>query len=261
MDGAGASEGASAGTSAESGAGVILVTGASRGIGRGVALTAAKAGYAVGVNYRTREEAAQTVVAEIEAAGGRAIALQADVAEADAVEAMVDRLGEAFGPMTAIVNNAGDVARRQPLDEMPLDDIERLVSVNLMGTIHGMRAATRVFKANGGGGIVNVGSEAGRFGGNRISVYAATKAAVGMLTVGAARELAAHNIRVNAVSPGTILTDALAQEGEAVLDNLRRTLPMGRIGEPEEVGEAVLWLLSPAASYVSGTVLPISGAR
>jgi len=240
---------------------VILVTGASRGIGRGIAVAAGRAGYAVGVNYLRSSQAAETVVEEIQANGGRAIALQGDIADATSAVELVTKTCKAFGPLTALVNNAGDVPTRQPFDEMPLRDIERVMAVNLMGTVYCMRAAIDVFKTNGGGSIVNVGSEAGRFGGNRISAYAASKAAVGMLTVGTARELAGYDIRVNAVSPGTILTDALIAEGEETMENLRRTLPMGRIGAPSEVADTVLWLLSPAASYVSGSVVSVSGAR
>ena len=240
---------------------VVLVTGASRGIGRGIAVAAARAGYAVGVNYHRSAEAAAEVVKEIEVSGGRALAIEADISDADAVTEMVRLTCDTFGPLKALVNNAGQVPTRGNFDEMPIADIERIIAVNLMGTIYCMRAAIAVFKTNGGGSIVNVGSEAGRFGGNRISAYAASKAAVGTLTVGTARELAAHNIRVNAVSPGTILTDALAAEGADVLNTLRQSLPMGRIGDPSEVADVVLWLLSPSASYVSGAVVPISGAR
>ena len=240
---------------------VVLVTGGSRGIGRGIAVAAARAGYAVGVNYHRSAEAASKVVKEIQAAGGRALAIKADISDADAATEMVRLTCDAFGPLKALVNNAGHIPARGNFDEMPIADIERVMAVNLMGTIYCMRAAIAVFKTNGGGSIVNVGSEAGRFGGTRISAYAASKAAIGMLTVGTARELAAHSIRVNAVSPGTILTDALAAEGADVLNTLRQSLPMGRIGDPSEVADAVLWLLSPSASYVSGAVVPISGAR
>jgi len=240
---------------------VILVTGASRGIGRAIAESAAGRGYAVCVNYRSAEAEARAVVETIRAGGGTALAVQADVGDPKAVDALFAEVHARLGPLTALVNNAGEIPSRQDFATMDDDAIERMVSVNLTGAMRCMRRAVERFQTHGGGGIVNVSSEAARFGGNRIAVYAATKAALSMLTVSTARELAPLGIRVNAISPGTILTDALAAEGDEALDALRRTLPMGRIGEPGEAAETVLWLLSDAASYVSGAVIPVAGGR
>jgi NAD(P)-dependent dehydrogenase (short-subunit alcohol dehydrogenase family) len=240
---------------------VVLVTGGSRGIGRGVAELAGVRGYAVGVNYHENAGAAAEVVRVIENAGGRAAAIRADVADSAAVALMFEEVRDRLGPLSALVNNAGEIPRRQDFDAMTDAQIERTIAVNLLGPIYCMRQAVAVFKAGGGGSIVNVGSEAGRFGGNRISAYAASKAALATLTVGTARELGQHGIRVNTVSPGTILTDALAAEGEEALRCLEATLPAGRIGTPAEVAEAVLWLMSDASSYVSGSMLSVSGAR
>jgi NAD(P)-dependent dehydrogenase (short-subunit alcohol dehydrogenase family) len=240
---------------------VLLVTGASRGIGRAIAELGARRGYAVAVNYLNARAQADAVVDSIQAAGGTAAAFRADIGDAAATDALFEKVSAELGPLSALVNNAGEIPSRQDFATMSDADIERMVDVNLLGAMRCMRRAIDQFTQPGGGAIVNVSSEAARFGGNRIAVYAATKAALSMLTVSTARELAPLGIRVNAVSPGTILTDALAAEGDAVLDNLSRTLPMGRIGRPDEVAETVLWLLSDAASYVSGAVLPISGAR
>jgi NAD(P)-dependent dehydrogenase (short-subunit alcohol dehydrogenase family) len=240
---------------------VVLVTGASRGIGRGIAKLAGARGWAVGVNYRVNVEAADEVVGAIEAAGGCAVAVRADVADANAVAAMFNEVQARFGRVTALVNNAGEVPMRQDFDAMSDEAINRTIAVNLLGPINCMRRATALFKEAGGGDIVNIGSEAGRFGGNRISIYAATKAALAALSVGTARELGRYDIRVNTVSPGAILTDALGAEGEEALDRIRSTIPSGRIGAPEEVAEAVLWLLSKQSSYVSGSLLTVSGAR
>lgn len=240
---------------------VVLVTGASRGIGRGVAELAGARGYAVGVNYLENSEAAAEVVQTISASGGRAVSVQADVADPSAVAAMFEDVRARLGPITALVNNAGEIPKRQDFDQMTDAAIQRTIAVNLLGPIYCMRQAITVFKAGGGGSIVNIGSEAGRFGGNRISTYAASKAALATLTVGTARELGQYGIRVNTVSPGTILTDALAAEGEEALRRMEATLPAGRIGTPTEVAEAVLWLLSSESSYVSGSMLSVSGAR
>lgn len=240
---------------------VLLVTGASRGIGRAIAERAGQRGYAVCVNYRSAQDAAEAAVETIRSCGGTAIAVQADVGDPSSVDALFAETAERLGPLTGLVNNASQIPSRQDFSTMGEGDIDRLVSVNFTGAMRCMRRAIDQFKQTGGGAIVNVSSEAARFGGNRIAVYAATKAALSMLTVSTARELGPLGIRVNAVSPGTILTDALAAEGEEVLEGLRKTLPMGRLGTPDEAAATVLWLLSDEASYVSGAVVPVSGGR
>ena len=241
---------------------VAMVTGAARGIGRAIAVSAGHNGYAVGVNYLQSEAAADAVVAEIVEAGGRAVALQGDIADAVAVDRIFAQLGDALGPATALVANAGETPARADFDSAPIEMLERTVQVNLMGTIYCMRRAIADFRlAGNGGAIVAVSSEAARFGGKRISTYAASKAALNTLVVGTARELGQHGIRVNAVSPGTVMTDALAAEGADRLAEMAQSVPLGRVGHPDEVAETVLWLLSDAASYISGSVLTVSGAR
>ncbi|MFX4223893.1 MAG: SDR family NAD(P)-dependent oxidoreductase [Thalassobaculum sp.] len=240
---------------------VLLVTGASRGIGRAIAEHAGRRGYAVCVNYLRAQDQAEAVVEAIRSNGGTAVAVQADIGDPQSVDRLFAETAERLGPLTALVNNAGEIPSRQDFSTMDDDDIDRLVSVNFTGAMRCMRRAIAQFRETGVGAIVNVSSEAARFGGNRLAVYAATKAALSMLTVSTARELAPLGIRVNAVSPGTILTDALAAEGEEVLEGLKRTLPMGRLGTTVEAAATVLWLLSDEASYVSGAVVPISGGR
>jgi NAD(P)-dependent dehydrogenase (short-subunit alcohol dehydrogenase family) len=240
---------------------VLMVTGASRGIGRAVAIMAGSRNHAVGVNYVRDRAAADSVVAEIRQAGGRAVALQGDIADAASVERIFDQLGEAFGPLNALVANAGVTPPRMGFDEASIEDLERIVQVNLMGTIYCMRRAATDLRRAGGGAIVAVSSEAARFGGNQISTYAATKAAINALVVGTARELGRHGIRVNAVSPGVVRTDALPSGDDAQRAALERSVPLGRAGRADEVAETILWLLSDAASYVSGAALPVSGAR
>ena len=242
--------------------GVVMVTGAARGIGRAVAVAAGRQGYAVGVNYLRSETMANAVVAEIVEAGGRAVALQGDVGDAGEVNRIFDQMGEALGPATALVANAGETPARADFDSAPIETLERTVQVNLMGTIYCMRRTVADIRQSGStGAIVVLSSEAARFGGNRISTYAASKAALNTLVIGTARELGQYGIRVNAVSPGAVMTDALSAEGQHRLVEMAKSVPLGRIGHPDEVAETVLWLLSDLASYVSGTVLTVSGAR
>jgi NAD(P)-dependent dehydrogenase (short-subunit alcohol dehydrogenase family) len=235
-----------------------LVTGASRGIGAATARRLAAEGYAVCVNYHSNRDKAETLAKEI---GG--IAVQADIgAEADIVRLFAS-VEKQLGPITALVNNAAlnRTHGSGTVEEMPYELLESVFRVNTFGTIIACREAVAHMKKAGGGAIVNVTSEAARFGGNRMTHYAASKAAVNSFTIGFAREVAAHNIRVNVVSPGVIDTDAHASATPERLAGLAASIPMGRMGSPEEVAETIAWLLSDKASYVSGAQLGVTGAR
>ena len=247
-------------------AGVMIVTGGGRGIGAATARLAAQRGYAVCVNYVRNPGAAHGVIDAIRNAGGRAIAVQADVA----IEADVVRLfGEAtqqFGRLTALVNNAGILERHARLDEMDSARFERVFATNITGAFLCAREAVRHMSprhGGRGGAIVNVSSMAARLGSPGEYVdYAASKGAIDALTIGLAREVAEEGIRVNAVRPGVIYTDIHASGGEAGrVDRVKSTVPMKRGGQPDEVARAILWLASDEASYSTGTFIDVSGGR
>ena len=240
----------------------LLVTGGSRGIGAACCLGAAREGWAVGVNYRGNRAAADRVVARIAGAGGQALALAGDVAVD--VDTMLDRLEAAFGPITGLVNNAGILDKATPLTEISLERWQRIQDVNATGAFLVLqKTADRMIRAGVGGAIVNMSSMAAPLGAAGEFVdYAASKGAVESLTIGAARELGPHGIRVNAIRPGLIATDIQADTGDANrAERLAGTVPLGRAGTAEEVAEAAVWLLSDRASYVAGAILPVSGGR
>jgi len=241
---------------------VTLITGASRGIGAATARLAGARGHVVGVNYRANADAAAAVVADIEASGGRAIAVQADTSvEADVVR-LFDAVTEAFGPVTGLVNNAGIFGPRERVDALTLDDIERVLAVNVKGYILCAREAiARMSTKHGGAGgaIVNVSSGAAHRGSPGGGVlYATSKGAVNSLTIGLSQEVTGEGIRVNAVAPGLTDTDMPTEEAKA---KLGPTIPMGRVGRPEEIAEAILFLLSDEASYIAGANLRVAGGR
>jgi NAD(P)-dependent dehydrogenase (short-subunit alcohol dehydrogenase family) len=237
--------------------GVCLVTGGSRGIGAAAAHLAAARGYAVAVNYARNERAANAVVAAIRADGGRAIAIGGDVAAEEDVLRMFDLTERELGPLTALVNNAGIVGPTGPIAELTASDLTRLLAVNVTGVILCAREAVR--RMGSGSAIVNLSSLAARLGSAHEYVgYAASKAAVDTFTIGLAREVASQGIRVNAVAPGLIETEI---HSPGRLDRLRSAVPMQRCGTAEEVAEAILWLLSSASSYVTGSILEIGGGR
>ena len=245
--------------------GVALVTGGSRGIGAAVVRAAAAAGWAVCLTYRVDEAAAASVVAEVEAAGGMARAVRADNAvEADVLEAFA--AADAMGPFTALVANAGMVGTKARVEEMTFERIERTLAVNTLGTMICCREAVRRLSTRHGGrggSIVLLSSAAGRLGGSGEYVdYAASKGAVDTLTVGLAREVAAEGIRVNAVRPGVIDTDIHASGGQPDrITEMAPLLPLGRVGRPDEIAAAVVWLLGDDASYCTGTILDVTGGR
>ncbi|RTF52832.1 SDR family oxidoreductase [Serratia marcescens] len=245
---------------------VALVTGASRGIGRAAALLLARQGYAVGVNYLRDESAARQVVAEIEAQGGKALALQADVADEAQVMAMFAALDARLGTLSALVNNAGILFRQANIEQLTAERINQVLGTNVTGYFLCCREAVkRMALRHGGqgGSIVNVSSAASRLGAAGEYVdYAASKGAVDTLTIGLAREVAAQGIRVNGVRPGFIYTEMHASGGEpGRVDRVKDSLPMQRGGQPQEVAEAIAWLLSDAASYVTGTFIEAAGGR
>jgi NAD(P)-dependent dehydrogenase (short-subunit alcohol dehydrogenase family) len=237
---------------------LLVVTGGSRGIGAAIARRAARDGWAVAVNYRQDGAAAEAVVAEIAAAGGRAIAIAADAADEAGIRALFDRAEAAFGPVHGLVNNAGITGRNGALADLDTETLRRVVDVNVIGTILCAREAVRRFRAAGiEGTIVNLSSGAAQSGSPGEYVhYAATKGAVESFTIGLGRELAADGIRVNAVSPGMIRT-GIHEPGR--LERVTARIPAGRPGEPEDVAEAVSWLLSDAARYTTATVLKVAG--
>ena len=245
---------------------VAIVTGGGRGIGAETAKLAAARGCAVCVNYLRNRDAADSVVRDIASAGGRAIAVQADVAsEADVVRlfAAVDR---ELGPLTALVNNAGILERQSRVDGIDAARISRIFATNVTGAfVCAREAVKRMSTARGGGGgaIVNVSSRAAVLGAPGEYVdYAASKAALDTLTVGLAKEVAAEGIRVNGVRAGIIRTEIHASGGEpARPDRLGPTLPMQRAGDAIEVARAILWLLSDDASYTTGSIVDVSGGR
>lgn len=243
-----------------------IVTGASRGIGAAIALRCARDGYAVVVNYSQDSEGAAGVVSAIVRAGGSAVAVQGDVSRPADVVVLFDQ-AELLGPVTAVVNNAGITGNRiGPLSEVPADVIARVTEVNVTGPLLVCREAVRrmaVDTGGPGGQIINISSTATRQGSPHTWVhYAATKGAVDVLTAGLAAEVAARGIRVNAVAPGSTYTGLHAAAGMPDrIERLADTIPLGRGAEPSEVANAVSWLLSGEAAYVTGIVLPVSGGR
>ena len=244
----------------------LLITGASRGIGRACALLAAENGWSVGVNYREDAKAADAVVETIARSGGRAVALKGDVSvEADAI-GMFDAAANALGPLTAVVANAGIVAPAARLAEMSAARMRRVVEVNVLGALLTAReAARRLAKSSGGAGgsIVLISSVAARLGSPNLYIdYAASKGAVDTLTLGLAKELGPEGVRVNAVRPGMIDTEIHIGGGDP--DRARvlgATSPLGRAGAAEEIAQAAIWLISDAASYVTGALIDVSGGR
>lgn len=237
---------------------VALVTGASRGIGRAIALELAAAGAAVGVNYRSGEAEAAAVVAEVEALGGRAVALQGDVADQEAARSLVAACEEALGDLDVLVCNAG-ITRDNLIPRLSAEDWDDVLATNLSGTFYLCQAASRRMLRRRQGSIVAISSIVGVHGNAGQTNYAAAKAGQIGLVKSLARELGSRSVRVNAVAPGYIqtrLTDALPDEARTAL--LAAT-PLGRLGTPEDVAQAVRFLASDASSFVTGVVLGVDG--
>src|SRR6266516_1607586 len=245
---------------------VVVITGASRGIGAATARLAAERGHDVCVNFRTNEAAANAVVADVRAAGRRAIAVQADVASEPDVVRLFETVDATLGIVAGLVNNAGILERQTRVEDMDAARLSRVFATNVTGSFVCAREAVRRMSTRhggGGGAIVNVSSRAAQLGSPGEYVdYAASKAALDALTIGLAREVADEAIRVNAVRAGVILTDIHASGGEPGRpDRLAPAIPMKRAGEALEVARAILWLLSDEASYSTGTIIDVAGGR
>ena len=245
---------------------IVLITGASRGIGAATALLAARHGWDVAVNYSANEGAAREVMQAVQTLGRRAVAVQADVADEAQVLAMFARVDTELGQLTALVNNAGVVDRAQRLQDMSLPRWRRMFDINVIGSFLCAREAVRRMSTSEGGfggSIVNVSSAAARLGAAHQYVdYAAAKGAIDVMTLGLAHEVASQGIRVNAVRPGLIETDIHASGGQPErVARLASGVPMGRGGTADEVAEAVFWLMSEKSSYSTGAIVDVSGGR
>jgi len=245
---------------------IILITGGCRGIGKATAIKAAKKGYAVCINYKSNKAAAEELVNTIVSSGGTAIALQADISVDEDVINLFRRLDDSLGRITALVNNAGILETQSLVVNMTAERFQRVFATNVLGTfLCAKEAVKRMSLQNGGNGgaIVNVSSKASTHGGSFEYVdYASSKGAVDTFTMGLAKEVAADGIRVNGVRPGVIYTDIHASGGEAGrVDRIAPTVPMKRGGQPEEVADAILWLLGDEASYITGVLIDVTGGR
>jgi NAD(P)-dependent dehydrogenase (short-subunit alcohol dehydrogenase family) len=242
--------------------GLVIVTGGSRGIGAAICRKLGQEGYAVAVNYAARPEAAEGVVQEIVTAGGQARAFAGDVSNERDVDSLFAAAQDSFGRVVGLVNNAGIIGGSCRVDELTLEALNRTLAVNVVGTILPARAAVRVMSTRhggAGGSIVNLSSVAARLGGpGELVHYATSKGAIDTFTIGLGREVADEGIRVNAVAPGLIETE---MNPAARLARLVPNVPIKRAGVAAEVAEAVAWLISPAASYVTGTTVTVSGGR
>ena len=245
---------------------VLLVTGASRGIGAATAVLAAERGYDVAIGYRQDSDAAEIVAGQVRDRGARAVTIPGDVANEADVESMFATIDAELGTIAVLVNNAGTLERQMRVDEMTAERIERILRVNVLSVFLCCRAAVRRMStryAGAGGRIVNVSSTASRIGGGGEYVdYAASKGALDTMTLGLATEVAGEGIRVNAVRPGFIYTRIHALGGEpGRVDRFKTTVPMRRGGEADEVARTILWLASDEASYCTGSLLDVSGGR
>ena len=245
---------------------IVIITGAGRGIGAATAVLAAERGYAVCVNYLRNRAAADAVVNAIERTGGKAIAVAADVSVETDVIRLFETVDRTWGPLTALVNNAGILDRQMRVEDMSVDRLNRIFATNITGYFLCAREAVRRMStkhAGAGGAIVNVSSGAARLGAPGEYVdYAASKGAIDTMTIGLAKEVAAEGIRVNGVRPGFIYTDIHASGGEpGRVDRVKEFVPMKRGGEAVEAARAILWLLSDEASYSTGTFIDVTGGK
>ena len=245
----------------------IVVTGGSRGIGAATVRLAAARGWSVGFSYLSNDEAAEETIAAAEAAGGKALAVKGDVAKEEDVVRLFDATAEAFGPIAGVVNNAGVVIGPPgSLADMSTERLMMVIAINILGAMLVAREGVRRMatdRGGAGGSIVNVSSSAARLGGaNEYVDYAASKGALDTLTIGLAKECGPLGVRVNAVRPGLIDTEIHASGGQpGRAERLGVSTPLGRAGQAEEVAEAIVWLLSDAASYVNGALFDVTGGR
>ena len=235
-----------------------LVTGASRGIGRAIALTLAAKGYAVALNYAGSQAAAEAVKGEIEAAGGKAFTIQGDVSKAEDVDRIFKTIKEEFGQLDVLVNNAG-ITRDDLLMRMSEEDFDAVMDTNLKGTFHTIRHMSRYFLKQKSGKIINMSSVSGILGNAGQANYSASKAGVIGLTKSVARELASRRINVNAIAPGFIATDMTDAMTEEAKEKIAESIPFKRIGQPEEIAEMALFLASDKSDYITGQVFAVDG--
>ena len=243
---------------------VLLVTGGGRGIGAAISVLAGATGWSVAVNYLNNNSAAENVVDKIAGLGGTAVAIQGDIGSVEDVQHIFSEVDSVFGRLDGVVNNAAIIPESSSFLDVSFDQLVNTINTNLIGSIVCSReAAIRMSTSLGGGGgsIINISSEAGKFGGTGVPAYAASKSGLNTFTIGLARELAPNGIHVNAVSPGIIDTESNSSVNSKAFATRMASLPMGRMGTPHEVATAVMWLLSEEASYISGAILPITGGR
>jgi NAD(P)-dependent dehydrogenase (short-subunit alcohol dehydrogenase family) len=242
---------------------ISLVTGASRGIGAAIARALGRQGGAVVVHYSTHPDGAEAVCDDIRKAGGKAVAMATDMGSEQDISILFKKIDEKYGSIDTLVNNAGGIIAVKPIAEIDAATVERVLAVNLAGPIYCCREAVRRMSTARGGTILNISSMAAVLGGLPNEVhYAASKGGIDSLTIGLAREVATEGIRVNAIRPGVIDTPIHDDfHGASFAREFSHNLPMKRAGTAEEIAEAAIWLLSPAASYVTGSILNVSGGR
>ena len=243
---------------------ICIVTGASRGIGAATARLAAQRGYAVVVNFKSNESAAQAVVGSIMAAGGRGIAIKADIGDPIQIKRLFKETCDQLGTPTALVNNAAEFGKRRPIAGLNADEVSRILAVGLTGPILCISEVARLMSTESGGKggvIVNVSSQAANTGGRQLTAYVGAKGGLNAITAGLARELGPLGIRINTVSPGIIDTAQQPVQDKNSMSETIRTIPLRRLGTAADVAEAICWLLSPAAAYITGAVIPITGGR
>lgn len=239
---------------------IALITGASRGIGAATAICLAENGYDVAINYLNNQDQAEAIASKAREFGVKAITIKADLSKEAEITKMFATIDQSLGVITALVNNGGVSGGIVAVEDLNFEQLENIYQANVFGTFICSREAIKRMKKSGGA-IVNVSSLSATNGGFKMSVYSSSKAAINNFTVGLSKEVAEYNIRVNAVSPGVIDTETHQNITTERLNHLNNSIPLKRMGKAKEVAEAILWLLSDQASYVTGAILPITGGK